>query len=416
MKEENDKLLHDLFLAYYDARKNKRNTTNQMKFEIDYEHNLFELYEDILARRYKIRPSICFVVEKPVKREIFAADFRDRVVHHLVCGYINPIFERVFIHDSFSCRKGKGTLFGIQRLDHHIRSCSQNYSKDCYILKLDLRGYFMSINRKLLLKKLIALLEKYRYRVFNVDENGNVIRWNDCFDFELVFYLLDIIVNNDPTINCRIKGQEKDWDGVPFSKSLFTVPEGVGLPIGNLTSQLFSNIYLNDFDHYLKETLRLKYYGRYVDDFYVIHSDLAFLNELKKTISTYLQQELELCIHPNKIYLQHYRKGVTFLGACVKPHVTFVCQRVKASFLGALDTWDKNLSRKPDMGMIELEKMRSTINSYLGIMQHHKTFKLKRKIFSRKSRLCFRYGYMGEGMNTFYLKKKYKRTTNIPKT
>lgn len=132
-----------------------------MKFEINYEHNLIGLYGEIIARSYQIRPSICFVVDKPVKREIFAADFRDRVVHHLVCGYINPIFERVFIHDSYSCRKGKGTLFGIRRLEKHIRSCSKNYTSDCYILKLDLQGYFMSIKRELLLQKLVALLERY---------------------------------------------------------------------------------------------------------------------------------------------------------------------------------------------------------------------------------------------------------------
>ncbi len=155
----------------------------------------------------------------------------------------------------------------------------------------------------------------------------------------------------------------------------------------------------------MKKIIGLSYYGRYMDDFYIIHPDLFYLNYLKQHISSYLEQELSLYIHPNKIYLQHYRKGVTFLGACIKPHTTFVCQRTKANFMSSLDLWDKHLSKESNCKKTELEKMRSTINSYLGIMQHHKTFRLKQKIFSKKSRLIFRYGYLGAGMNTYYLKK-----------
>jgi len=138
-----EKLLEGLFVAYYAARSNKRNTINALKFEKHFEHNLFKLCEDIIERKYDPQPSICFIVNKPVKREIFAADFRDRVVHHYIYNHISPVFEKTFINDSYSCRKGKGTHYGIQRLDHFIRSCSHNYSKDCYILKLDIKGYFM---------------------------------------------------------------------------------------------------------------------------------------------------------------------------------------------------------------------------------------------------------------------------------
>ena len=108
-------LLEDLFWAYYDARKNKRNTMNQLKFEMNYERNLLELRENLVNRTYKIRSSICFIVFKPVQREVFAADFRDRVIHHLIFNYINPVFEDIFIEDSYSCRKGKGTMYGVQR-------------------------------------------------------------------------------------------------------------------------------------------------------------------------------------------------------------------------------------------------------------------------------------------------------------
>ena len=155
---ERQQLLEDLLQAYYDARKHKRNTINQLRFEYNQEHEIVSLCDEILEKRYEIRPSICFIVEKPVKREIFAADFRDRVVHHLVYNYINPIFEKSFIDDSYSCRKNRGTLYGIKRVEHFIKECSDNYKKDCYILKLDISGYFMNINKEILFEKIRVLL------------------------------------------------------------------------------------------------------------------------------------------------------------------------------------------------------------------------------------------------------------------
>jgi len=146
--------LEELFEAYFECRKNKRNTANAIAFEIDYENSLVQLCKEINNGTYQIGRSIAFIVDKPVKREIFAADFRDRVVHHLVIGKLNHLFEKQFIYDSYSCRTGKGTHFGIGRVDKFIRQCSANYTKDCYILKLDLHGFFMSINKNILFAKL----------------------------------------------------------------------------------------------------------------------------------------------------------------------------------------------------------------------------------------------------------------------
>ena len=150
-KQNEDRILTDLFQAYFDARRNKRNTMNALAFEQHFEEHIFQLYEEIISGNYIPNRSICFIVNQPVKREIFAANFRDRVVHHLIYNYVSSIFEGTFINDSYSCRVGKGTHYGIGRIDHFIRSCSQNYTKDAYILKLDIQGYFMSIN--LYLKK-----------------------------------------------------------------------------------------------------------------------------------------------------------------------------------------------------------------------------------------------------------------------
>ena len=166
-RPDENKLLKDLFYAYYDARKNKRNTINQLKFELDFESSLINLSEEITARNYSPQRSICFMVHRPVKREIFAADFRDRVVHHLIYNYIAPVFEKTFINDAYSCRVGKGTHYGIKRIDHFIRSCSQNYQHDCYILKLDIKGYFtpldISVQEKCMLKQ-----KAWFYYQFNI--------------------------------------------------------------------------------------------------------------------------------------------------------------------------------------------------------------------------------------------------------
>ncbi len=308
---ESRQILEDLFTAYYDARRNKRNSINQLKFEINYESDIFQIYDEIISRTYKPKPSICFIVNDPVQREILAADFRDRVVHHLIFNYINPLFERIFINDSYSCRKGKGTSYGINRLQHFIRSCSENYTKECYILKLDIKGYFMSINKQILYEKIKSSLSKFK--TYIVD--------NKLFDYETVLYLIETVIFNDPTKDCIIKGKKTDWNNLPPSKSLFHSPFGVGLPIGNLTSQLFSNIYLNDFDHFIKCHLKCQYYGRYVDDFVIVHPSKEYLKQLLPRLTFFLQTTLQLTLHPKKIYLQDNVKGVKFLAVIIKPYI-----------------------------------------------------------------------------------------------
>ncbi len=397
-------LLTDLFQAYYDARKNKRNTYNQLKFEIHYEHYLFKLYEDIVNRQYEIGNSICFIVTHPVKREVLAANFRDRIIHHLIYNYVNPLVEQQFIPDSYSCRKGKGTLFGIRQLESFLHTCSENYTKDCYILKIDIQGYFMNINRQLLYEKIERMILPHRFSYYDEEQT---LQWNDCFDFDLVFHLIRKVLFNDPTKSCVVKGKASDWDHLPKTKSLFHSPEGCGLPIGNLTSQLFSNIYLSDFDHYVKETLKMDFYGRYVDDCIFVHRDKEVLHKVLQQVRMYLQEYCNLDIHPHKIYLQHYAKGVSFLGAYVKPHRTYIKNRTKAKFNVCVEHWDKYIQNNK-MGKKDLFYMRNSINSYLGILKHHKTYRLKHKVLFSKQRSIFRYGYFQNGLHKFSINKKYE--------
>jgi RNA-directed DNA polymerase len=310
----------ELFEAYFDCRRNKRNTLNALAFEKYFEHYLFQLKEEILNGSYQPGRSIAFIVNKPVKREIFAADFRDRVVHHWVINKLNPFFEKEFIFDSYACRTAKGTHFGIGRVNDFIRECSKNYTSDCYILKLDIQGFFMHINKELLfgwLKEFIH--EKY-----------------SAIDKELVLELCCKIIFNDPTKNSVIKGSKQDWQWLPANKSLFQSPSGCGLPIGNLSSQVFANFYLNRFDHFIKNELGIQFYGRYVDDFVIVHPDKEYLKSLIPELAKYLLGSLGLTLHPKKIYLQHYSKGVQFLGTVIKPNRIYIARHTKGNFYAAI--------------------------------------------------------------------------------
>ena len=155
-------LLADLIVAYHDARRHKRGKFYQTHFEMNQERELVNLRDELLERRYAARPSSCFIIHDPKMREVFAAEFRDRVVHHLFYNYTHELFERTFIADCYSCIVGRGTHYGVERLKKHIRSCSQNWSKPCYVLKLDIRGYFMNINRARLLARCRELLGKFK--------------------------------------------------------------------------------------------------------------------------------------------------------------------------------------------------------------------------------------------------------------
>ena len=310
-QSEND-LLTDLFTAYFCARKNKRNTVSQVRFERNLSDNLMQLYDDIVSGRYRVGRSVCFIIRDPVIREVFAASFRDRIVHHLLYNWLMPVFETTFIYDSYSCREGRGTLFGIKRLEHHIRSCSDNYRKECYVLKLDIEGYFMNISRQKLYELVESRLLKY--------SRSHIL----SFDLPLALRLLSLVIFNNPMRGCYRKGKASDWDELPKSKSLFYAPEDCGLPIGNLTSQLFSNIYLSGLDDFVKRTLKHRHYGRYVDDFYSVGNSREDLLASIPHIRDYLSDVLGLRLHPRKVQIARAHRGVCFLGAVVKPYCRFM--------------------------------------------------------------------------------------------
>jgi len=236
-----DALFRALTLAYLEARRFKRWKTNTLQLSVRGERNLRALSKKIIDRCYFIKPSLCFVSFSPVKREIFAGDFQDRVVHHLVFQIINPFYNKLFINDCYSCRQERGTSYGIKRAAYFMRASSKNFKRPAYVLKLDISGYFMNIDQRKLYQKNKILIERF----FKQDQATT----------NLLLYLIKKIIFNDPTKNCHLRGSLQDWQGLPKNKSLFFAAPGKGLPIGNLTSQLFGNVYLNDFDHFEKKNL-----------------------------------------------------------------------------------------------------------------------------------------------------------------
>jgi hypothetical protein len=269
------------------------------------EAELLSLCGELENRTYELRPGICFINELPVKREIIAADFRDRVVHHFIYNRIYHILDIKFIYDSYSCRVGKGTLFGIKRVRGFLRN-------DSWVLRLDIKGFFMAIDREIL---------------FGLVMDG--LCGTHC---ELLEFLIRKIVFNDPLKNARFKSPRTAWNNLPPDKSLINSAPNCGLPIGNLTSQVFANVYLNPLDHFVKRELKIKYYGRYVDDMVLIHSDKQVLLNAISSIREFMSSKLRLTLHPKKIKLQPAYKGFAFLGAYIYPSGIVAGKRIVKNF------------------------------------------------------------------------------------
>jgi len=354
----------ELFEAYYEARRNKRNSKDVLLFEMQYERHIFDLCQELLSGTYSISPSATFIVNHPVRREIFAGDFRDRIVHHWIFNRLNPLCERVFIYDTYSCRRGKGTSFGVKRVEHFIRSVSRNYSQDAFVLKLDIRGYFMAINRKILFEKIKKLL----------DRSVNTID----FDKNFLLRVTEKVVFNDPTTNCYIRGKREDWTGLPKSKSLFFTKPHCGLPIGNLTSQLFANLYLNDFDHFVQKNFPSVRYGRYVDDMIFISRDKEVLKEIPKMLEVYLKDIFGLSFHPKKIYFQNSTKGFHFLGKWILPHRMYLKNSTKKSLQLRLREKRENDEDGKYLALAQ------TWKSYKGLFDSCNTHNLCKSMFVRE--------------------------------
>lgn len=319
-----------LFSAWDRFKQEKRSKKDVMEFEQSLESNIFQLHRDLRCKTYKHGLYTGFYISDPKLRHIHKATVRDRVLHHAIFSMLNPIFEPGFIADSFSCRVGKGTHKGVERLAGMLRKESRNGTRECYALKCDVRKFFDSIDHEILLEIL-----------------GERIKDAD------VMWLMREIVGSFST------GQ----------RDLF---HARGVPIGNLTSQMFANVYMNEFDQFVKHELRAKRYARYTDDFVIVGSDPEELAELIAPMEKFLQEKLRLGLHPDKVEIVKYRKGVDFLGYVQFPRHRLMRQRSKQRMLRKIKA-AHGLYRS---GKMSKEKMVATVQSYLGVLSHADGYRL----------------------------------------
>ena len=371
--------------AYFDCRRSKRRTASAIVYEMNYESNLIALRDSINTRTYQPGKSICFVVTHPRYREVFAASFEDRIVHHYIALRLEPLFELVFSPRTFNCRKGKGQLYGVKMLESDIKEASNNYTTDCYIMKLDLQGFFMSIDKALLARMIDKFIIKY-YKGSDIDD---------------LRYLCQVVILHCPEKNCERHSPLEMWEHLPANKSLFTNGEGKGVAIGNLFSQLFANFLLNELDWYIEE-LGIKYHGRYVDDFYCIHKDKQVLLSAVPKIRAKLA-ELGLSLNPKKFYFQHYTKGVEFTGAVVKPYRTYCCNRVLTNFIAAV----RKLNRSKNIE--DATHAVCSINSYLGLLRQSNEYAQRLKILKMIEPRAYKWIYIKGHYEVLCIKNQYKR-------
>ena len=383
--------IDDMLEAYYDCRKKKRRTDSAVVYEMDYESNLLSLCNRINARTYAPGKSICFVVTRPRYREVFAASFEDRIVHHYIGLRMEPLFEQVFSPRTFNCRKGKGQLYGVNMLRSDILECSNNYTTPCWVMKLDLKGFFMSIDKQILADMIESFITE-RY-------NG--------IDKEDLLYLCKVVISHEPEKNCERHSPIEHWDKLPANKSLFTNGEGKGVAIGNLFAQLFANFLLNELDWYL-EDLGIHYHGRYVDDFYCISEDKHLLLSAVPLIRSKLNK-LGLQLNEKKFYFQHCTKGIEFTGAIIKPGRTYCSIRSITNMRAAI----MRLNRAKNA--YQATKATESINSYLGILRRCNEYATRCKMLRMISHEAFRWVYIKGHYEVLAMKNKYKPIYRIKK-
>lgn len=352
--------LEEIIESFEDCRRNKRSTYNELEFEINRTENLVNLWRDLKNDRYQIGKSIAFVVKYPKPREIFAADFRDRIIHHFIIRHLESYFEKDFIDDNYNCRVGKGTLYGVKRLSEKIKVASENYTRnDLWVGKFDMKGFFMSIDKEILWR----MLEKF------IQD-----RYDGPYKNEILI-LTEKVVKNRPQDNCIRRSDLKDWELLGEGKSLFTINPELGLPIGNLTSQVFANFYLHEFDREMLELYPLGY-GRYVDDFYVLARSKEDITKKVNWMREYLHKNLKVNLHKDKVYIQHYKKGIKFTGGVVMCNRIYTGNRPISKLLKIIhwyNTQEFSTNLLWDLSVI--------LNSYLGLLKHSQSYGIRKKVW-----------------------------------
>lgn len=316
--------VENLLTAWREFQRDKKKRKDVEQFSVHLTDNILKLHHELVNRTYQHGSYQAFHINDPKPRDIHKASVRDRLVHHAIYRVLYPYFDTKFIFDSYSCRKAKGTHRAINRFRDNAWNVSKNNSKTVWVLKGDIRKFFANIDHQVLGK----ILKKYI-------RSGNTI------------LLLSNVVKSFHTLDNL----------------------NIGLPLGNLTSQLLVNIYMNEFDHFIKRSLKIQHYIRYADDFVILHEDKKYLESMLPKISEFLETRLKLSLHPDKVFIKTLASGVDFLGWIHFPHHRIPRTTTKKRML-------RNLKHNPKEG---------SLPSYRGLLSHGDTYELQQKISRIKS-------------------------------
>lgn len=340
----------DVFIAYYDCRRQKRNSWSALRFEERLERNIMQLHRELIDGTWEPSRMSCFVVTHPKPREIWASEFRDRVVQCVFYNRWRERFHNSFIYDTYACIPGRGALLGSHRVAKMMRQVSQNYQKEAFVLKADFANFFVSIDKNILQAILFCKV------------TGEWDRW-----------LCHKILWTDVKAKALIKSNRSLLKLVPPNKSLFYAEPHKGLPIGNLTSQFFANIYLNELDQYVKHQLKVRYYGRYVDDIVMFGESGEELHDKLETLDTFAYEDLDIALHPKKTYVNKVEHGINFAGYIILPYRRYLRRSIISNLMQKLE--DPTFMTEADVP--------ASVNSYLGMLRHVNGYKARGKICQR---------------------------------
>lgn len=353
----------NLLKAYHLARLGNRYKESALEFSFYLESNLFKIRKELLSGTYRPSPYKHFLVTEPKLRQVSAPAFRDRVVQHALFSVIEPIFEKTFIVDDYACRHNKGTHYALKRTKKHLQSSRSFYGKnsEIFILKGDIRKFFPSIPWD-------ELLKIVRKRI-------------DC---QQTYDLIEKIVTTHDILGEALFVKRQTKSSLLEAQKTTSEPVSVslrkGLPIGNLTSQLLANVYLNELDHFVKETLQQKWYGRYMDDFYIISGNKEELKQIKEKINDFVNQKLKMSLHPQKTFIQNAKDGLCFVGYRIFwDHIL-----VRSSTLLRMQRHYRNKEKLFKKGKITQEELKTYQNSLKGHFHYADSYGLTKKMFGVK--------------------------------
>lgn len=375
--------LEDLFLVYYKARANKRRSRDTVRFEMNLEANLLQLWKELNERTFRADSNYAFTVSVPKDREIFATEMKNRVVHHYLDWRMRPIYEKVLSDRSFNNRKGMGLHKAIECFSDDIQELTEGYTKDAWCFHLDLKGYFPNANVEKALAQQLELIDRY----YEGDDKDDLK------------YMMTTCMRADPARHCNIYVPLSCWDRIAPEKSLFNKPTGTGAAIGFLIWQNAMGLYINDVVKWLQshEPLRVVVF---VDDIYVVTRDktgfLALMPELRKRLA-----ELDVRLNEKKFFCQHFSKGIRCLGSVLKFGRMYLNRTTVNRAFARLREW----ADRRYIPIDERNNMLCSLNTYCGMMKRGNNRKVLQKFKEESLRLLGRFLAWNEKKLCFGLKK-----------